>query len=444
MVRPPTLLAALAITVPLVGLDLLAADTSHASSSISFDHVPRWDEERDLWDQDLYLNLLLRWGERPDPFSGSVYWRGVKDVDGPGEEVNDPFPSVYDAYGDGWFGHLYHAYFNLRGSCGGYLARLGRQFIHEGTPFHFDGIRYDTSEGPKGLRASVFGGVPVHYFEESNVGDWLAGAGVEACPWRGGRLGLIYAHVEDDSRLAGLPVTSEADDMLILRARARLSEWGSALLRYTAVDARTRDVTFRTRAFFQRTDTALSITYYAQPQELAEFTTDVSPYHLVQGSSYPFSRIDLFVSKGLRTGDWRISLEGRAGARRLESSGDEGEYNRDYDLVRLGAAFEFREPCTLSLAAGSAWWWSSGGDVSAFDGEVRWEPSDRFSLGVGSTYSLYRYELSTLAEQRDVRETYVRLRWRSPEKNEIRLRYSWESESGERIHKARLGCTVRF
>ena len=236
--------------------------------------------------------------------------------------------------------------------------------------------------------------------------------------------------------------------MLILRAGARLGEWGSALLRYTAVDARTRDVTFRTRAFFQRSDTLVSFTYYAQPQELAEFTIDISPYHLVQGTSYPFSRIDLSVSKGFRAAagpdGWRVRLDARARARRLESPADVGEYNRDYDLVRLGIAFEFRDPCALSLSAGQAWWQSSAGGIGAFDAELKWRPSDAFRLGVGTTYSLYRYDLSTLAEQSDVRETYIRMRWRSSEKNEIRFRYSWESEGGERIHKARLGCTVQF
>ena len=443
------------------------------SSMVSIDHVPRWHETSDLWDQDVYVNVLLNWGDVLGPSRGSFYWRGVRDVDGPGQPLHfsDPFRSAYDSYRDDWFSHLYHAYFDLRGQHGRGLARLGRQFIHEGQPFHFDGIRLDTGEGTKGLRTSVFGGVPVHYFEESNAGDWLAGVGVEVQPWRRGRIGLVYAHVADDSRLIGLPVTSEADDMLILRAGSKLGDWGNAHLRYTTVDFRTFDMLFRAAGALQNGDVRFSLSYYAQPEELSEFTMDVSPYHLVQGTSYPFSRVDLSASKGFPApyspNGWRFRVAARGSLRRLSSSADEGLYNRDYDLLWLGVEIESpadtsgpersgpigSEPGRFSLRAGQAWWWSSSGDVGAFDAEIRWEPSPSLRLGAGTTYSLYRYELSTLAEQSDVRETYLRLRWRSSQRNEIRFRYSWESETREnefgdrvreQVHKARLGCTIRF
>ncbi len=134
---------------------------------ISLDFVPRWLEGTDFEDQDLYTTVLLRWGGPSDRRSGSIYWRGVRDLDGapPGIPSDDPFRSSYDYLGSDPSSHVYHLYYDLRGSPGGSFVRLGRQFVYEGQPFHFDGGRFDTKAGRGGLKASVFGGRPVRSYE---------------------------------------------------------------------------------------------------------------------------------------------------------------------------------------------------------------------------------------------------------------------------------------
>ena len=48
-------------------------------------------------------------------------------------------------------------------------------------------------------------------------------------PWHGGRLRALYAHVDDEARLVGLPVTTEGDDPPVLSAGSRLGHWGRGL-----------------------------------------------------------------------------------------------------------------------------------------------------------------------------------------------------------------------
>ena len=109
------------------------------SGRVSLDYVPRWLDGTEIGDQDLYLSVLLDCRDPMDRFSGSLYWRGVKDIDGVSGSMNSRFRSVYDAYGDEWFGQLFYAYADVKSDGPLSRARIGRQFLYQGQPFHFDG-----------------------------------------------------------------------------------------------------------------------------------------------------------------------------------------------------------------------------------------------------------------------------------------------------------------
>ncbi len=98
----------------------------------------------------------------------------------------------------------------------------------------------------------------------------------------------------------------------------------------------------------------------------------------------------------------------------------------------------------FSAELGQAWWWSSGNDVTAFDAWLRWRPNEKVRVDVGTSYSLYRNDVFSLSEQTDVRETFLKVLWRPGERTELKLRWAFESYSGDLIHKVVLGCLVRF
>ncbi len=418
------------------------------SGRVSLDYVPRWLDGTEIGDQDLYLSVLLDCRDPMDRFSGSLYWRGVKDIDGVSGSMNSRFRSVYDAYGDEWFGQLFYAYADVKSDGPLSRARIGRQFLYQGQPFHFDGLRLQTREGPKGIRVLGFAGIPVHYFEESGGENWLVGLGAEMRPWKGGKLTALLAHVQDDARFVGLPETSEIDNLLILSAGSMLGDWGSALVRFTGVDAEARDVLLRARASLRQIDTNVSLSCYAQTMTLEESTIDFSAYNLVQGVSHPYAKVDFSASKGFKlSSGWRVSAEGRGAARRLFDPGDEGEYNRNYDLLWLGVGFEAPERRKFSANIGLAWWWSTltaGDDIRALDAELRWQPVEGLRIGFGSSYSLYRYDVFSLSEQTDVRETFIKVLWKPAEHIEFKGRYAAEQYDGDLIHKMGLGCSVKF
>ena len=173
-------------------LSLAAAGPAHASEGglsgvFSLDYVPRWIHGTNIGDQDIYASVQLDWGQPKSHYSGSIYWRGVTDADGPSVSPSSLFYSVYDEHGGGSLGQLFYAYADVRSDGPVRLVRAGRQYVYQGQPFHFDGLKLRTRRGAAGFCASAFGGVPVHYFEESSGGDWLAGGGLELSPWPGAK-----------------------------------------------------------------------------------------------------------------------------------------------------------------------------------------------------------------------------------------------------------------
>jgi hypothetical protein len=457
--------------------DVLDVETSEfgwssaPSGRFSLDFARRWHQPTGSHDQDLFATLLVSWGGTDDRISGSIYGRGQRDLDGIGSRataLDDPLWNSWDSLGHAWSGQLFHAYCDLRNEPGQTFVRLGRQFVYEGQPFHFDGAKFSTKEGVLGLKASGFGGVPVSYFEDLVSGEWLAGVGLEARPWRPVRAAVVYAHIEEKTDFGGTESQGESiqSDLLIATVNARLWHWGTALVRYSAVDARTRDLLLRANVVMQRLDARASVSYYVQPMALDETDATLSPYRLnraaneglpnqpVQVAIRPFWRLELSAFKDFHAGDWRLGLGGRVTLRRLEDEADEGAYNHEYEVFWYGVEIEPPLPWHLSLSAGQMFWHSPGNDVDAFDAELRWTPVDAFDLRVGTTYSLFKYDLRypteltnpTLYpfERTDVQEVFLKLRWKTPWRVALRLGYAAEDEDGEWTHKMRLGWSLGF
>ena len=435
-----------------VAAALLVACLSAAGESdrdftgrVTLDYVPRWISGTDTGDQDISVGLSLDWRSPASRWSGSVYFRGIADIDGAYGTAGGRFRSVYDTYDDAFFGQLFYAYADYRSEGAFERARFGRQFLYEGHTFHFDGVSMKTRAGPMGVRLSAFGGVPVHFFEESRSGDLMAGAGIEMRPWRGASLRALYARIDDDGHFVGLPVTSESDDLLVASLRTRLGGRGVLLFRYTGVDGMTRDILARSQVAFDEADANVSIGYYRQPETLTALTPDLSAYSLVAGDSRPYDKLDISASKGfsLPSGG-RVSVDARGVIRRLDDPADEGEYNRDYDLLSLCAGFEFPGVHRLDVTAGVSFWSTSGDDVAAFDASAHWEANETVRLAIGTNYFGYRYDIFSLAEETDVRETYFDVRWDPSKRVGFRFRYAAERYGGQLVHKMRLGCSREF
>ena len=77
-----------------------------------------------------------------------------------------------------------------------------------------------TLPGAAGLRWTAFGGVPVHPYEKSPAGDWIAGAGTSADAWEGGRVSLEWVHIRDRLSLLGIRGVEE-DDLVLAVGDAR-------------------------------------------------------------------------------------------------------------------------------------------------------------------------------------------------------------------------------
>ena len=350
--------------------------------------------------------------------------------------------SAHDDHG-AWHGRLYHANFDWHPSKRGIeRVRLGRQFIYERQPFHFDGVRVQSTRGAGGLSASAFAGIPVHPFDRPQ--GTLAGAGIECRPWRGAKLSALYAVVDGGPDYLGLPAADAGDSLLVLSAASRIKDWGTVRARSTSVDSELRDFTVETRAYFARPDLRIGLSYYSQPRSLTMISPDLSSYESMLGSSLPFRRLDATLTKGRPTSRGRVAYYVAATIRELEDSGAEGDFNRDFKMLHLGVRNEMERWGKLTSNLGVEWWWSSQGRSEAFEAEVDWRPVKHVRIGAGTSFSLYKYDFFSGKERHDVTEIFLRGRWRARSGDEWRVRLSLEREGWDTTTELRVRWTREF
>jgi hypothetical protein len=111
-------------------------------------YIPRWIDGADTGDQEISVGLSLDWRPPTSRWSGSVYFRGIADIDGAYGTAGRRFRSAYDTYDDEFFAQLFYAYADYRSEGAFERARFGGQFLHEGHTFHFDGLSLRTRRGP--------------------------------------------------------------------------------------------------------------------------------------------------------------------------------------------------------------------------------------------------------------------------------------------------------
>jgi hypothetical protein len=408
--------------------------------------------EDGITDTDLDASLLAAWRSPGGRYAGDLFVRVVSDIDGGGDPKTDPFRSVYDA-SDGTAAVLHHAFVDVAGARGVELVRLGRQYVHEGGTFHFDGIRVDSPRGPGGLRAMLFGGAPVRFFADSGEDSWIAGAGVEATPVEGLRLGLRYAWLRGRTSVYGHDLGEGTNELVVADLLLRRGSSNSLSVVHTSLDGSTRDVLATANARSEPRATSAFVSYRRQPAKLSEFSLDLPGFGLVQGERAPFERMDVALLKEVKLGGRGLVLSLGGSVRRLLGSAVAGEYNRDYDHVRAGVEFQWpgsamppgaRRARRSHVSLGWSRWSTAGDEVTAADFEIRKVLSERSDVRLGTSYSLYTYDAFTLDERTDVRELYLKTRIDLGDGHEVRFGYSYEDSDDEIRHELRLRWRVAF
>jgi hypothetical protein len=400
----------------------------------------RYRTTSDEDDHDLYDTVTVDVGDPArQPFTAHLLAWSNLDLDERSEgDDPDPFFDLSDTYGSDLTARLYHAWVDKPGVDGLEVLRVGRQPLYE-TPeiVTFDGARVETAErGERDVRAGLYGGLPVHFFESSPSGDLVLGTFLEGRPWGGARARLDWMHLEDEEVLA-----DHENDLLaagLWQALGRPLRLEGA---FSWLEGRARDA----RIAGTWSDAERSLRVRASLYELfstqRDLASEVDNFYQALLEYFPFYRAEVLVSKDLGE-HWRVELGSEV--RQLEDESDEGEFNREYTRhhARLAAEDVVGEGVTLGLA-GEVW---DDGDGAyrtwGADLEKRW--NERWRTSLGSNYALYKIDLFDLSERDDVRSWTLGVRYDATKATAFDLDYGYEDDDLDEYHVVRVGVQWRF
>ena len=389
-------------------------------------------------DHDVSESLVLDFGD-PErhgfTFHGSGY--ASYDLDGRGAPDDDFFHTT-DTYDQRLYGRLYEAYVDVHRTPGLATVRLGRQMSWD-TPelVWFDGATVETVElGRRRVSFGAYGGLPVHFYESSASGDALFGLWLETRPFETTRARLDWLHAEDENAfgdhendLYGLEVWQDLGE--------RVSTWGS----YTRLDDEDRDWQLRTTySDVERAFTA-QVSWYQLLETQRDLALELDPFFDSLLEYFPFWSVRALLAKDF---DRTLAVQGGADIREVSDEDDVGEFNRDYQRYWLTTSLRELQVEGLEVDLTGERWDGDGTEIWTWGLDVEQELSERWDTGVGTYYSLYKFDYQLDEERDDVRTWFLRLEYRPRESTRLEMRYDFEHDDFDDYHAVRIAVTQRF
>lgn len=397
-------------------------------------------EEGTDQDQDLIQDLFIE-GGRASSFRFEASGRVREDIDG--QRRGTVFRDVHDTFGDSAHAYLYTAYAELLDAGTLARARLGRQYYGEGVELRFDGGLVETKALAQAVKLVAYGGVPVHFYEASATGDWLAGGAVELVAIPQTTVRFDYAHVtdvrDDLEDALGDRDTLRDDDYFQLAIAHRLTE--TVRLRGEASTFEGKSSRFSIEGLYLDRDLDLQARarYLLQVGAYRDLSIQFTPLDEVLGKYEPYHELLLDARKGM--GD-HLSFTAGVARRELDNEHDEGPFNHEFTRVFASADLVELPWDGFGATVLGEWYgsdsdeetWQVSGDLSQKLGDV--------TLGAGTSYARYRFDEFFLEERENVRTYFGTLEWRAAKWIRPRLGYEFTDDDEERYHVAR--CDIRL
>jgi hypothetical protein len=442
--RPAAILPVLALTA--AGCRSTETPSTAAKSegyavhgSLYSRYVGRWTSGDH--DNDLAEVLALELGDsKKDPVTGFVNAEGIADLDGKGS-TSSPYYSLADTYDSAVTGKLYYAYADLHTVRSLETVRLGRQTIVD-TPVvaYFDGLRAETAElGDPRLRLGAYGGAPVRLYASPSASaseGTMLGLFGETRPWTGGRLRADYMHIEDEDMFG-----PRRNDLVGLGASQSLGTSLRVEGQLTRLENDPRDYRARASYYSPDSDLVLQASWYRLVQTQGNLTTPLDPFYATLYDLFPYSQVGFLGSKSFGS---HFDLQAGCDFRRVNDEGDIGTFNRDFNRYFATAGLKGVLPAMLDLSVTGEVWDATSSNISTYGADLSRKFDESVDAGIGTYYSLYKYDLYQNRELDDVRTWYLRVGWKKSSSTTFDLRYEFENDPGADYHSLRLGATWRF
>ncbi len=447
----------LALLLPLVavaadpGASPAAADPDSAarmSGALSLRYVYRTTDPGTgkISDQDAYGDLWFDVARPRDDLQAFHFLGSVRsDLDG-NQDVKSFYPleDIGDTYGRRTIGTVYEAFYVMNSPFRPVTRiRIGRQAGTRDAPVFFDGLSVEA--GGEDLQFTVYGGAAVHFYEVNATWgkDTVGGAGVDYRLLHGLILSADWVALSDKREFDPNDGTVK-DRMASFKVRQQFDSFLQYTAKYRHLDGEPRDLSVAVRAAVPSWDAELSVNYLRQFRDENELTTDLSPYADVIGRSAPFQSVDLRARKTIAD---RFSFDAGYFRRSLLHRSDEGPFNKEYSRSYLsGDIADLFVPGLSWTLTAERWDTGTTGTVTyGTDVAYRRKRKGREArIGVGSYYSLFKYDYYAELGLRDkVRTYYVDARYPVGRSFSLNGRYEFE-RAIEDYQTARLGMRYDF
>lgn len=409
-----------------------------ATGTFSLDYRLRHTSE--ATDQDLYGLLSVDYGDaQTQPVTAHLVARSAYDLDGNNNHTGAyVFDSLEDTYQKRLTAQLYEAW--VGGALTGTIAtwKVGRFYVDD-TPVetYVDGARFETIETTElRMKFGAYGGLPSHLYESSPQGDLILGAFGEARPWKGGRTRLDWMKVDDQQVFV-----DHQNSLWAISQWQQLAERVDVFGRMTFLDSQSRDLDLRATYSDPVAKFHGQVAYFELFNAQKSLAIEFDPYFQSAFDFEPYRQIQ--VNAGQAIGD-HFDLSGGFDVRRLTHDSSEGTFNHDFERFYLVPTLIGVPDEATSISATGEVWIATPERFGTIGGEVDHEFSKEVKADVGTSYSLYKYDILLNEELDRVRTYYAGVDWKASARLRFRLEYAYEEDPFDRYQTVRMRATWTF
>jgi len=397
------------------------------SGNFTTQYEGRWAGNED--DQDLYQRLRFKTKDflnNKISIAGSGRLSG--DLDGH-ESKDGAFRDIIDTYDHSINGRIYYFYADIKDPLiKKSKLRIGRQYQYTVENVLFDGAKYEQQIGP--VETYMFGGLRASLYSSPDD-DMVAGGGLGFRPFIDTYTTLDYVRIVDDDH--------SDDDEIGFNLWQRIYDDLHFYGRYTILNNLPKDLLVKLSWDKIDWDTSIQLSYFRFLHSLSEQSNDISPFYQLLGTFESFDLISLTGYKGFGE---HFGISGGVDYRNVLDKGDEDTFNRDY--YRSFVAFTLNDVLLndSEFTFTVEYWDTEGVDHSADIGVDYEKKISKFELGVGSSYSLYKYKFDgsnslqsildneytrDIEQKINIRTYYFRVKYLFSEKSDLSLRWTTEN-----------------
>ncbi|MBF0493349.1 MAG: hypothetical protein HQM15_11305 [Deltaproteobacteria bacterium] len=378
-------------------------------------------------------------------YSGSIEAGLFADLNS--NDLNSPYHNVYDSFSSRAVGRLYSAYLDVNKVNPFGNIRIGRQHLYELENLNFDGISLE-SKAYYGFVLSGFAGVPVHLYENQlgeEAGDWTAGASLQWTPVSRLRFRSTFEHLHD--KIGGYRITEgkTGDSLIGNSVWLKLTSNWDLYSKLTLFSDQLRNWEFSSSTRFPKQDLRLDFSVY-RLLKAYDFRVLESDPLSVAGTYEPYTEFQARIYKGFGK---KFSFETGASVRKLDDEEIAGAFNHGYE--RVYGTLSTRDFLIKGFSTSTAANYYHGEDSVLKNNYFGLNFSlnqqllkKRLTVGAGTAYYLYRYNLFTGDVSNNVRTYFAEVEGKIRKDLKLKTTYEFEKNAINGFHSGRVRLVWDF